>query len=153
MLRRHRCRLRWLGLNRTVRSVAIPGRVVPGEWADSGGKIFLFRYSANRYSVLHSADDSQFGDSRQITASHRVLACRNASFHRTPDRIPPSRSRSRKISLANGGSWPISHCRNAIACRLSRLEWLRKSATCDHRVLGITDICQSDICHSDARSR
>ena len=67
-------------------------------------KIFLFKYSANRNSVLHSGEASQFDDNRQITASHRVLACRNASFQRTPDRIPLSRSRSRKISLAKGGS-------------------------------------------------
>jgi hypothetical protein len=97
----------------------------PASGAIATQKTRLFKYSANRYSTLHSGESSQCGDNTQITASQRVLAWRRASFHLVPGEMPPRESKSRKISLANGGSCSISQCCNAIVCRLSRLEWLK----------------------------
>ncbi|BBX51378.1 hypothetical protein MPOR_24040 [Mycolicibacterium poriferae] len=94
----------------------------PVEGSNRATKICLFRFSAVRYSTRHSSEASQRGDNRQITASHRALACRNASFHREPARNPVSGSTSKKISLANGGSCNANHRFNATAARTSRLE-------------------------------
>ena len=77
---------------------------LPVDGSNRTQKIFLRRFSAVRNSVLHSVDASHSGDSKQITASQRVLACWRASFHLIPGRIPECGSSSRKISLSSGGS-------------------------------------------------
>ena len=72
-------------------------------------------FSAVRYSVRHLGEDSQFLDSRQMTASQRELALMSWFFQRSPGLRPVSGSVSRKISLASGGSCLISHARSAVA--------------------------------------
>ena len=76
----------------------------PADGSRRAHKICLFRFSATRYSVLHSWDASQLRESRQTTASHFALACCSLSFHRSPGRRPTSGSMSRKMSVASGGS-------------------------------------------------
>src|SRR4029078_2504067 len=83
--------------------------------------------SPYRTSVWHSREASQCLDSRQITASQRVLACCSACLHRSPGRIPVCGSRSKKISSARPGSCSINHALTATAWRLSRLEWLKNN--------------------------
>ena len=56
---------------------ALPLRGDPGirRRLQPGAQDRLVQLSAYRYSVLHSCEASQCFDSRQITASQRVLAC------------------------------------------------------------------------------
>jgi hypothetical protein len=71
---------------------------------------------------MHSGDDSQLAESKQMTASQREVALTSWFFHLSPGRMPVSGSVSRNTSLAKGGSCAISQVRKATAWRLSRLE-------------------------------
>ena len=90
-------------------------------------RMVLFNVSAYRNSAWHSREASQCFDSKQITASQRLLARCNACLQRSPGRIPVCGSRSRKISSARPGSCSINHALTAVASRLSRLEWLKNT--------------------------
>jgi hypothetical protein len=61
-----------------------------------------------------------------MTASHRSLACHNASCHCCPGTNPTSALMSTKISVANSGRTSDNQATNAAAWRLSQLEWLTK---------------------------
>jgi hypothetical protein len=73
-------------------------------------------------AARHSWEASQCFDTRQTTASHRSLAVRRASFHRTPAGMPVSGSRSTTTSPTRPGSVRSSQVFNASASMLSRLE-------------------------------
>ena len=113
-----------VGPSPTNRSQRCHSEVIPVS--DTGSsrphRIVLFERLGVPVFGLALGQASQLSDSRQITASQRVLACCSASCHRSPARIPVCGSRSKKISSAKPGSRSISHSLTATADRLSRLE-------------------------------
>jgi len=64
-----------------------PGRVFSGQRPDPGGEDLLFKYSAKRYSVLHSGRLPSSTTADRFTARSGCSPGANASFHRTPARI------------------------------------------------------------------